>query len=316
MKITIAGTVLRFSAREKCSLVAIPLLMVMLITVITNVKPRYKAEAKFIVKQSSLPSFDRSALRALGRPMRRLIRAKQRAFTADVIQGKEAKLAIIKSRNFLSWLIDERKLAPKLLYKQWDEERQSWQSRRGFKRRILALFGFKRNARQSMSEAEKEQLYDYLAYKVLSGGLRLKRDKNSGAMTLSFVWHDAVFAAEIINTTLTYADRYIVQRERTRRLTALARLNAMAAEPISSAIRRTLFNKIETIQLALSTDLAQDSGVFDVFDPAYPAEKRAFRLPVIRMIIIGLIALFGVIISILLLKIKRANVMNEAFAKI
>lgn len=96
--------------------------------------------------------------------------------TIPADSNMEQVMATLRSRKFLGWYIEEKKLLPVLFEEQWDQAKGEWKVEPGD---------------QSPTKAS--------AYLAFSGAMDLSEDKKTGLITLSILWKDPEVAAEWAN---------------------------------------------------------------------------------------------------------------------
>jgi len=307
MKLTLADNEFKFAWPEKLVLAVLPCVACLASLMLSNTPPRYYVETKVIAEHATLPNWDRRAMRKMDRSLRRLIIRQQRIQAADVHMSVETKLAILRSRQFLHEFIVEHELAPKLLYKLWDEKTQTWkQARGGIIKTIVSSLRGNRSPRNNLGAKKQQELLHYLALLQVNAGLRVKRDKTSAVISIAFKWHDAEFAARLLNTLVASVNQSIGERKQQRVLSAITNFQELRAQQILPRMKRVLSHEIATLKLELVTDNPEKNPAFRVLDPAWPTKDLALRVPKIKLLLIFLTSSSIIFLCVLARKLRTA----------
>jgi len=166
----------------------------------------------------------------------------------------EENLAVLKSREFLWQFIKDQKLMPILFEDDWDADKKGWKE----------------------DDPEKQPgLWD--AYRLFTKGglLTVSKDKDSGLVTVSIEWKDAVLAADWANMLLNRLNEFLRQQAISRSNGNLHYLNKELSHTHVADMRQALFELISQQQKKAMLANTQKEFAFQVIDKAVAPDRKA-----------------------------------------
>lgn len=233
-------------------------------------KPMYRADAMIISNQQLIPTIPKGSLKGLSRSIKILIKTKHRQKGQNSALELNKKLALLESRALKESFIQAYNLKPILYPKLWDKINGTWKSK------VIDNKEDYSNDRFSTNQITLEPS-QWKAVKKFSKGLSIKHDKNEGFIRLSFMWHDAVIAAEVVNQYIEYANKFIADHENQRLSERAVSIEEVLNAQKISIMRTMLLDELDSINFSLAMDNVETKPAFKVIAPALLPEASEFR---------------------------------------
>jgi uncharacterized protein involved in exopolysaccharide biosynthesis len=198
----------------------------------------------------------------------------------------EKALAVLKSHAFTAGFILDEGLLPVLFADRWDVATDDWRAGED----IPTVF-------------EAVELFD--------GIRQVNEDRITGIITLRIDWKDPSLAADWANHLMARLNATLRAHavEDAQRILDFLRkeLQRTSAVELQQAIYRLVEANLNRIMLAN----VREEYVFDILDPAVPADEDAFVRPN-RPLLIAIGISFGLLVGVMLAALLRARVGTDA----
>lgn len=162
----------------------------------------------------------------------------------------DTAIATLKSNQFISAFIKEKKLVKVLFYEDWDEEEQVWTK--------------KSKRRGESNQPTVGETYELFSKNVLS----VSQDKKTGLVTLSISWIDPLLCQQWANELVIRLNRYMQDKAKQETERNLAYLNKQLEETNKVEMKEALYTIIESESQSAMLANAKEEFVFKIIDPA------------------------------------------------
>ncbi len=294
MRIKIGRIRFHLTRKEIARLTVIPTLACVLLLFYVNQKPLYKIKSTITPSNPQIENMRRGALKNHNRSSRRVIRFHFRQQQQHSAMSYHAKIAILKSHQFIESFINEYTLKPTLFPKRWDKLNKRWKKpesgflniiKSNIRKAIRLLSGNKTKLRKSTLEPSMARAVRFLLKKLV-----VRIQKTSGFVNVSLIWRDAGEGAHIVNNITDFANIYIAQEKHKKTQLMIGRMDEMVSKEAYFTVRKTLQNKIENLKGSLILNNTNLNSAFEVIDPAWAPETQYFKVPKMRLILLFLIS--------------------------
>lgn len=297
MKLMMGGEALKLSKKDVFLLLAIPLLVCTFVTVLMNIKPVYLVEAKIVYAESIFSALKGGSFKGLDRNVRRALRQGMRAKREDSVMGFNRKIETLRSRQYIEHFIDEHQLKPMIFPKRWDKKNAQWTVRtrkQGLLGKLFTLFREEETDRPTMPKEPSMAK----AVKIFQKKIRIKKNIESGIITVRLKWKNAEQAAQLVNAFIEYGNVYIAQQEQEDMRAEISRLEAMLAQQKIPEMKKMLYENIQTLQSMLVTEDVRLTPAFDLLDAAWIPEKPIFKFPFVLIFAVFIISFIGTLVYV------------------
>lgn len=194
---------------------------------------------------------------------------------------RNARLAILTSRDFVYGLIKKHKMMPLLFPDKWDETAQRW----------------------VVSDPEKIPTLWLGHRKVLSSVVTVSEDRTTGIVSVKVRHTDPAVAARWANMFVAEGNSYLRARALSEAERAIAYLLEQAENTTSAAINDMLYRVIERYYQRQALAFVRDQYAFDVLESAVEPERKVWPP---RAIIVIAAAAVGSILAAVTVIVRRA----------
>ena len=195
-------------------------------------------------------------------------------------------LAVLKSRIFLSTLVDKYRLLPLLYKDKWNQETKTW-----------ILKG--KEKPPSMNKACK-----YFKEQVMS----VVEDKKTGLITLEIKWRDPKMASLLANSIIQMGNEYIRNMKIREYSTTIEYLKKQIDETSVVNMQKIFYKLIEQQIQNKSLAEVKKNFAFQVLDPAVPPDLPFKPRKKVIVLLGSLTGLFTGIFMVFIIKFFRETV--------
>lgn len=192
--------------------------------------------------------------------------------------GREAYLAILRSRELAEQFISQNQLLPYLFPSRWNFESQSWKEtapgllsgiKRAISRGVAALSGDQGWREPASKPTVWEAVREFNRIRTIS------EDSLTGIVTVSLEFRDPNLAAQWANGYVALANQEIRERTVAESSRALAYLDERAEETSIVGLRETIYRLVETQLEKIMLANVREEFAFRVIDSAAVPEQRS-----------------------------------------
>ena len=196
-------------------------------------------------------------------------------------------LATLETREFLKSFVKNKNLLPKVFSKYWDESSNSW-----------------------LLEEGQDQFVNEDAVPALQGAIEIE-DKKSGLISLSIIWQDPVFAAELANDLVKQLNEQLREKAIANSQKRVGYLEQELSKTSLQDMRAILYNLLTSEkQKAMLANVNEDFAL-EVIDPAVvpksPEMPNRKKIVVLGGLCGGFLGIFMVLLAQFLRKLKFSS---------
>ncbi|WNO09088.1 hypothetical protein [Teredinibacter sp. KSP-S5-2] len=292
---------LKLNSNDYLYLLCIPTILTLLIIVFINRSPSYQVNATITLSNiESFSSIKGKNLKGLDRPVRRMIRMQQRLMLSNNRTTQAERLATLKSRSFFESYIDSHEVKPLLFPKRWDNEKETWKSR---KRGIVGII--RTYFEEDQRKVSNREPRTFLAVKILKNKFRVKIEAKTGLIYISSRWKSAEIGEKITNEIINYANIYIANQKRDTLEKQIRQTNLLLEKSQPHSIRRFLNANLTAYQHGLAFNDPEFNPSFKVLIPAYAPEEPTLRFPKLRLLLVLIVGFISTYLWIMVSKLRK-----------